>query len=76
MNVPSWVNENKKRGVEAKYPFATMQVGQTHSIPVSEQKGTFASFKIYAYQRGKKLGRKFFTRVNPDNGDWDIWRGS
>lgn len=74
MTTPDWVLEKPRRGAKAKYPFATMEFATLAIVEVSQQDGTFESFQRYAYNRGRILGRKFATRVNPENGNWEIWR--
>ena len=53
--------ETKKRGVNEKYPFSKLEVGQGFKIP---NDANIQSFRCLAYQRGKALGFKFSVSVN------------
>lgn len=69
---PDWV---VKRGVPEKYPFSTMAVGELHRVPVEKQTCKYASFRVLAAVRGRDLGRKFYTRINPEDKAFELFRG-
>lgn len=72
-STPDWV-ANKQRGPKAKYPFATVEARQGFVVPVDEQTCKYSSFRVMAATKGTELGRKFHTRVNPENGAFEVWR--
>lgn len=73
-NTPDWVKSPSK-GRKAVYPFATMAVGELHRVPKADQTCTYSSFRSLTYTRGQQLGRKFYTRVNPEDGAFELFRG-
>jgi hypothetical protein len=61
-----------KQGRPAKYPFATMSVGDSFFVSIGGVVET--SFRNVAAQAGKRLGRKFSVKKNHDG--FRVWRVS
>lgn len=77
MLTPSWKKyATGKAGRPSKYPFATMEVGELVRIPVDEQTCLFSSFRVMASNAGRDHGRKFFVRINPEDGAFELFRGA
>lgn len=65
--VPEWVAARKgARGRPAKYPFATISVGEWFDIPVGDNQPSFSSMKAYCWTKSKDLRRKFICHQYPD----------
>lgn len=74
--IPEWVQEKRCKGVgrNERYPFSKIKVGETFVILKEEQTCSFKSFRVMAHTRATKLGRKFFVRLRPDDGAFEVWR--
>lgn len=78
-NVP--VPADGRRGPEPKYPFRSMEVGDSFVVPAGEAKFSKRSadgrpvsrVSVATSGAGKRLGRRFVTRTNPD-GSVRVWR--
>lgn len=70
-NIPMPAATREGFSKPSKYPFATMEVGDMFFVP-----GAKKSFSSLASAAGKRLSRKFSTRVVTDNGTEGIgcWR--
>jgi hypothetical protein len=51
------------------YPFKTIKIGESFVANPPNS----SNFQVYCYMRAKALGRKFVTRVSPDN-SVRVWR--
>lgn len=48
--------KEKKKGIEEKHPFSTLEIGDSFEIPSGFK---IQSMRCLAYQRGESLGMKF-----------------
>jgi hypothetical protein len=61
----------RKSGPKAKYPFDTMEVGESFILPAGTKR--YRSTQIYCSNRSTHLGKRFRCRELP-NGDIQVWR--
>ena len=62
-----------ERGPKAKYPFASMQVGDVFDIPPGDEQPMLSSVRVYCSQRGRDLNRKFLCH-RYENGLIQVYR--
>lgn len=67
---PDW---KVKKGRPRKHKFYDMQVGETRTLELGDT--SVAAIRTSIYMAGKKHGMKFYTRVDPDNKQFQIFRG-
>jgi hypothetical protein len=77
---PSWAKPRRAPraaggtgGRPVLYPFATMEVNETFTVPVGEGQPKWNSFRVYCAKRGTKLGKTFRCHRYPD-GVYEVWR--
>jgi len=74
---PPWKAEQKRSGGRPEiYPFRTMEVGEIHRVPVEDQTCKFGTMQTLCSRRGRQLGRKFYCRVSPEDGAFEIFRSA
>ena len=73
---PLWADEKIRRAsaMKSKYPFATLEVGHSFLIPKNKQNCSFRSFQSLVSRRSALLGKKFWCRVHPEHGAFEVYR--
>lgn len=68
-------DSERSAGRPPAYPYATMAVGDTFTIPAGSGCPSEASIRAYTRRRGRQLGRQFLYHVHAD-GSIEVYRRS